>query len=72
MHGDVTAWSAARVRALRQKLGLSQERFAARIGTTAGTVSRWEAGSRKPLRMAQERLAEIEAVENSGSETAEG
>lgn len=71
MHGDVTAWNADRVKQLRRKLGLSQERFAARVGTTAGTVSRWEAGMRKPLRMAQERLAEIEAVENSGSGGAE-
>lgn len=70
MHGDITAgWTAARVKALRQQLGLSQERFAARVGTTSGTVCRWEKGSRKPMRMACELLEQIEAVErNSGSE----
>jgi len=31
---------------LRKKLGLSQARLAAKMGTTAATVSRWESGKR--------------------------
>lgn len=36
------------IRALRLRLGLTQEAFAARIGTTQATVNRWEHGTRRP------------------------
>ncbi len=66
MPGDVTdGWDAARVKALRTRLGLSQERFAARVGATAGTVNRWEAGSRAPMPMACELLDRLEREERA-------
>ena len=34
-----------KIRAARQKLGLSQAEFAARIGTSAKTLSSWERGA---------------------------
>lgn len=36
------------VRAIRAKTGLSQERFAARIGVPVGTLRGWEQGRRRP------------------------
>lgn len=41
-------WTSARVKALRDALGLSQSEFALAIGVTANTVARWEAGTREP------------------------
>ena len=40
--------NAGNVRALRQRLGMSQEKFAAAIGVSFSTVSRWENAHRKP------------------------
>ena len=36
------------VRALRDKLGLTQEQLADRLGTTKNTVARWERGEMIP------------------------
>jgi len=36
------------VRELRKRLGLTQEKFAARLGVTFPTVNRWENGRTKP------------------------
>jgi DNA-binding transcriptional regulator YiaG len=36
------------VRAIRERLGLSQARFAARFGFSAAAVRQWEQGRRKP------------------------
>lgn len=36
------------VRAIRQKLGMSQEMFALRFGFSLGTVRNWEQGHRQP------------------------
>ena len=40
--------SAAEIRAIRQKAGVSQAIFAEHIGVTAGLVSKWECGEKKP------------------------
>src|SRR5438132_1484388 len=40
--------NAGRVRAVRQRLGLIQERFAAEIGVSFSTVSRWENAHNEP------------------------
>ena len=47
------------VKALREKLGLSQDAFAARLGVAPFTVRRWEKGG-KPSPMARQLLKEIE------------
>lgn len=36
------------VRAIRERLGLTQDRFATRFGFTVATVRQWEQGRRKP------------------------
>lgn len=48
------------IKALRQKLDLTQEQFAVKIGVTSMTVRRWEKGVTHPSRMAQKLLKEIE------------
>jgi len=40
------------IHALRQQLGLTQEKFAAKLGVTCLTVNRWENGRARPSPMA--------------------
>jgi len=47
------------VRALRERTGLSQEKFAAKLGVTAPTINRWENGRAKPSPLA---LSQIEKL----------
>jgi putative transcriptional regulator len=47
------------VQALRNRTGLTQEQFAARLGVTFPTVSRWEHGRARPSPLA---LRQIEAL----------
>lgn len=49
------------VRAIRERSGLSQAKFAAKYGFSARTVSEWEQGHRKPNRQARILLRVIEA-----------
>jgi DNA-binding transcriptional regulator YiaG len=60
------------VRALRERLGDSQQQFAERLGTRQQTVSEWERGASRPRRMAQRLLTmlaeEAAAYDASGRE----
>ena len=47
------------VRALRERLELSQERFAAKLGVTFSSVNRWENGRAKPSPLAMKQIEEI-------------
>jgi putative transcriptional regulator len=47
------------VRELRQRLGLSQEKFAAKLGVTFPTINRWENGRAKPSPLALGRIEEL-------------
>ncbi|MGB7324037.1 MAG: helix-turn-helix transcriptional regulator [Rubripirellula sp.] len=47
------------VKSLRDQLGLSQEKFAARLGVTFSSVNRWENGHRKPSPLA---MKQVEAI----------
>ena len=47
------------VRALRQRMNLTQEEFAARFGLPLGTVRDWEQGAHRPDRAAQVLLTVI-------------
>jgi putative transcriptional regulator len=49
------------IKAVRQKLGLTQEQFAARFGLPLGTVRDWEQGAHKPDRAAEILLCVIAA-----------
>lgn len=47
------------VRKLRERLGLTQEKFAARLGVTFPTINRWENGKAKPSPLALRRIEEL-------------
>lgn len=47
------------IQAIRLKRGLSQERFAALLGTTVTTINRWEKGKAKPSRLYKLELIRI-------------
>ena len=50
------------VRSLRQRLNLTQERFADEVGVSVITVHRWETGQSSPRKLSLKRLAEIESA----------
>jgi predicted ATPase/DNA-binding CsgD family transcriptional regulator/DNA-binding XRE family transcriptional regulator len=52
---------AARLRALRSSLGLSQEQLARRLGVSFATVNRWESGRTRVSERALAALADLEA-----------
>jgi type I restriction enzyme M protein len=52
---------AARLRILRDSLGLSQEQLARRLGVSFATVNRWESGRTQLSPRAKAALAELEA-----------
>ena len=62
--------SAASIRTIRTRLGLTQADFAARIGVTTTTVSRWECGINRPTSRAHLRALD-DAVAESVAERPE-
>lgn len=63
------------IRELRTRLGLTQEKFAARLGVAFPTINRWENGHTKPsplaLRQIELLMAEV-GLEWLGSKPAPG
>lgn len=51
------------IRALRERLGLTQQQMADKIGTTNTTISRWELGTARPRGLY---LREIKRLARSG------
>ena len=47
------------VREIRDRTGLTQEKFAAKLGVTFPTVNRWENGRAKPSPLAMQRIEEL-------------
>ena len=47
------------IRELRKRIGLTQEKFAARLGVTFPTINRWENGRTKPSPLAMQRIEEL-------------
>lgn len=47
------------VKALRDLLGLSQEKLAAKVGVTFSSVNRWENGHTKPSPLAMKQIEEL-------------
>jgi len=47
------------VRELRERTGLTQEKFAARLGVTFPTISRWENGRAKPSPLAMQKIEDL-------------
>ena len=55
---------AALIREARTRLGLTQEKFAAKLGVTLPTINRWENGRTKPSPLALQKLREL--ISNMG------
>lgn len=49
------------IKEIRNRLGLTQEKFAARLGVTFPTVNRWENGRTKPSPLAQKQIDDLMA-----------
>jgi putative transcriptional regulator len=47
------------VRELRERTGLTQEKFAAKLGVTFPTINRWENGRAKPSPLAMKQILEL-------------
>lgn len=47
------------VNVIRERLGLTQEQLAQRLGVSFKTVNRWEKGKSKPSPMARRLLSEL-------------
>lgn len=47
------------VRQLRERTGLTQEKFAAKLGVTFPTINRWENGRVKPSPLAMQKIEEL-------------
>jgi transcriptional regulator with XRE-family HTH domain len=57
------------IRDLRERTGLTQEKFAAKIGVTFPTINRWENGRAKPSPLAMQRIEEL--LRSMGDEVAD-
>jgi len=51
--------TAGLVRELRNRLGLTQEKMAARLGVTFPTINRWENGRAKPSPLALKQIKDL-------------
>ena len=56
-----------KIRALRLKLGLTQEQFAQKVGVSFSTVNEWENGKRKPSPLAMKQLESLIQEAGEGS-----
>ena len=53
------------IRELRTRTGLTQEKFAAKLGVTFPTINRWENSRAKPSPLAMQKIEEL--LRNMGS-----
>ncbi|MBK8753192.1 MAG: helix-turn-helix domain-containing protein [Candidatus Competibacteraceae bacterium] len=60
--GRVTSVAELQVRAIREKTGLSQSRFAQLIGVSKRTLENWEQGRRRPAGPARALLKIVSAT----------
>lgn len=60
-----TGWTPERIRALRERLQLGREKFAARAQSSTQSITHWERGVYSPDEAHRARLTEIE---NEGKE----
>lgn len=59
-----------RVKAIRTRLGLSQQGLAERLGVSLNSVNRWERGHTKPLTVMVRQLLELEREADQGGDKA--
>jgi len=57
-------WGMMDVKQLREKLGLTQEQLAYKLGVTTKTVNRWEMGRAKPSPLAVAQLVQLEKAQH--------
>jgi DNA-binding transcriptional regulator YiaG len=63
----------ALIKELRQRLNLTQEQFAQRVGVTYSTVNHWENGKRVPLPLLVTRLEDMKReLDHQRSKPAKG
>lgn len=56
------------IRNLRKKIGLTQEKFATKLGVTLLTINRWENGRARPSPLAMQKIEEfLRSTEGSGN-----
>ncbi len=60
----------SRVKSIRERLGLTQVQFAARIGVSFATVNRWENAKTKPAGLAWRQILDLEAAATPPAATA--
>ena len=63
-------WTPEEIKALRERLGLTQEDFARKVLVRACTVNRWENGKNLPTALAIEKLNELEMGAKSNAKDA--
>jgi DNA-binding transcriptional regulator YiaG len=73
MSGDIELGrsmdTSALIKETRRRLGLTQEKFAAKLGVTLPTVNRWENGRTRPSPLAIQNLRElISSMGESGND----
>lgn len=57
------------MREFRKRTGLTQEKFAARLGVTFPTINRWENGRARPSPLAMQKIEEVlRTMEDRGSD----
>ena len=56
------------IKKLRKKMGLSQDKFAAKLGVAPYTVRRWESGATAPSPMARRVIEELFGITLSGKQ----
>jgi transcriptional regulator with XRE-family HTH domain len=54
------------IREIRKRTGLTQEKFAARLGVTFPTINRWENGRARPSPLAMQKIEELLRTMGSG------
>ncbi|RUS96274.1 hypothetical protein DSM106972_088160 [Dulcicalothrix desertica PCC 7102] len=57
--GNEVKWNSESIKALRQKMGLTQTEFAMELGVRQQTISEWENGVYEPRRMASKYLSKV-------------
>lgn len=70
MSDGTQSWDAQRIRALRERLALSQRQFADELGVRQQTVSEWETGAYQPRGASARMLRHV--AERSGSYDTDG
>lgn len=54
--------NAAQIRALRIRLGLTQKKFADKLGVALNSLNRWENDKSKPSYLAMDRIKKLESA----------